>query len=59
MNDQKWQAIDIDNADLVGDIEIEALNGDYHHFTVVKTDQYLVFGGVCNIGLLQKRLYGS
>jgi len=53
MNDQKWQAIDIDNADLVGDIEIEALNGDYHHFTVVKTDQYLVFGGVCNIGLLQ------
>jgi len=53
MNDQKWQAINIDNADLIGDIEIEDLKGEYHHFTVVKTDQYIVFGGCCNIGLLQ------
>ena len=53
MNNQKWQAINIDNADLVGDIEIEDLKGNYHHFTIVKTDNFLVFGGACNVGLLQ------
>ena len=53
MNNQKWQAINIDQAELIGDIEIEALNGEYHHYTIVKTNQHLVFGGTCNIGLLQ------
>jgi len=53
MNNQKWQAINIDNAELFGDVEIEALNGEYHHFTIVKTSDHLVFGGVCNVGLLQ------
>jgi hypothetical protein len=53
MNKQQWQAINIDKAVSLGDLEIECLNGDYVHFYVVKTETHLVFGGVCNVGLLQ------
>ena len=45
----KWKAQNIENAENIGILELE--NGEYFH--VVKTDTHLVFGGVCNVGLLE------
>ena len=46
---KKWKSVNIENANYIGIIEID--KGGV--FTIVKTDKYLVFGGVCNIGMLQ------
>lgn len=51
----EWKVIDIGYADYMGVIEFEdpREEGEYIHFEVVATDKYLVFGGACNVGLLQ------
>lgn len=60
MNNQKWQAIDIEvtkenkhDIRYLGVIEFQDMEGDYHDFSIVKTKNYLVFGGACNTGFLQ------
>lgn len=50
---RQWQAIDISNPiEPSGMIEFE-VNGEWHDFSVVTTATHLVFGGACNVGLLQ------
>jgi hypothetical protein len=48
MPHKQWSAVDISGADYVGLIEIEG-----NHFEVVATPKVLVFGGACNVGMLQ------
>jgi hypothetical protein len=48
MSNTQWSAVDISGADYVGFIEIEG-----NHFEVVATPKFLVFGGMCNVGMLQ------
>lgn len=57
MTINNWQAIDTTNAEYIGTIEFEIADDDWVNFTVVKTDTHLVFGGVCNIGLLESGNY--
>ena len=47
-NENQWKAINIDDADYVGIIEIND-----SVFEIVKTDKHLVFGSSTNTGLLQ------
>ena len=48
MAHKQWSAVDISGADYVGLIGIAD-----EHFEVVVTPKFLVFGGTCNVGLLQ------
>ena len=48
MAHKQWSAVDISDADYVGILEIED-----DHFEVVATPKFLVFGGMCNVGMLQ------
>jgi hypothetical protein len=48
MANTQWSAVDISNADYVG--IIGTLRG---YFEVVSTPKFLVFGGMCNVGMLQ------
>ena len=48
MANKHWSAIDISDADYVGILEVED-----NHFEVVATPKFLVFGGRCNVGMLQ------
>jgi len=45
--------IDIDKAKYIGIVEIQDDQGEFHIETIVETDKYLVYGGACNVGLLQ------
>ncbi len=49
---KQWKAVDIDNAEYLGIIELPE-EYDFQHFEIVKTEDKLVFGSACNIGLLQ------
>jgi hypothetical protein len=48
----QWTVQDISNAKNVGTLEIETAEGG-EVFEVVATQEKLIFGGVCNVGLLQ------
>jgi hypothetical protein len=48
MVNTQWSAVDISGADYLGYIEVEG-----EHFEVVATPKFLVFGGMCNVGMLQ------
>ncbi len=48
-----WTAQDQTNATLIGDIEFQSNDQEYHHFTIVKNDTHFIFGGCCNTGLLE------
>jgi hypothetical protein len=48
MVNTQWSAVDISGADYLGSIEVEG-----EHFEVVATPKFLVFGGMCNVGMLQ------
>lgn len=54
-NNNNWFPIDIDNqsCEYIGEIELECDNDEYFLTTIVQCGEYLVFGGVTNIGLLQ------
>lgn len=53
----EWQAQDQTDAKLMGEIEFQDINDEYHHFTLVKTDTHIIFGTMCNIGLLESGNY--
>jgi hypothetical protein len=48
MPHKQWSAVDISGADYVGILEVED-----SVFDVVSTSKFLVFGGTCNVGMLQ------
>ncbi len=48
-----WKAIDQTNATYTGEIEILDNNGEIQHFTLAQTETHIIFGGVCNTGLLE------
>jgi len=47
-----WKASDIENAELIGELEIE-IPGGHTSFTVMASHDRLVFGGACNAGFLE------
>lgn len=49
----KWFPLYTDNMEYVGIVEFQADDGEWHVFTFVRDVNFIVFGGVCNIGLLQ------
>lgn len=59
MSNTNWFPIDVDSleSEYLGEIEIECDNEEYFLTTIVECDGYLVFGSVCNIGLLQDGWY--
>ena len=48
MSSNVWSPVDISDAQYVGILEVEDDN-----FEVVATPTHLVFGGFCNVGMLQ------
>lgn len=50
---KNWKAQNIDNAQYIGILEFESNYGEYHNFEIVDTGSHLVFGGACNVGLLE------
>ena len=52
---KKWTAKNINNARYLGIIEFQDNQEEWHNFEVVLTEcqDYFVFGGACNVGLLQ------
>jgi hypothetical protein len=48
-----WKAIDTNEAEYVGIIEFQSEDGEWRTFEILKTDEYLVFGGSCNTGFLE------
>ncbi|PSV00506.1 hypothetical protein [Photobacterium kishitanii] len=54
-----WVAQDSESAEHVGIIEFEdpREDGEYIHFTVLKTETHFLFGGVCNTGFLESGNY--
>ena len=53
----EWQAQDQTDAGLIGEIEFQDINDTCHHFTLIKTDTHIIFGSVCNTGLLESGNY--
>ena len=51
-NKTEWTVQDISNAKHVGPLEIQTSEG-FEVFEVVATQDKLIFGGACNVGLLQ------
>jgi hypothetical protein len=49
---KEWKVVDIDNAKYIGILELED-HEDAGVFEIVQTEDKLVFGSSCNIGLLQ------
>jgi len=47
--EKKWTASDIKSAKYLGEIEIDGGG----NFSVVATDEKIIFGGACNAGLLE------
>ena len=50
---KQWKAVNTDNMEYVGVIEIKGLRDDIHVFEIVKTPSHIVFGSACNIGFLE------
>ncbi|MFA7287269.1 MAG: hypothetical protein WC055_00155 [Melioribacteraceae bacterium] len=50
---KQWEATNTDKAEYVGIIEFQDNEGEYHNFEILKTDSRIVFGGNCNVGLLE------
>ena len=48
-----WQAQDQTDADYIGILEFQSNNMEWHNFEVVRNDTHFIFGGVCNIGLIE------
>lgn len=48
MTHKQWSAVDISGADYVGVLEVED-----NALEVVSTPNFLVFGRMCNVGMLQ------
>ena len=44
-------------SELVGTLEFQDFSEEYHDFTIVKTKTHLIFGSVCNTGLLESGSY--
>ena len=54
----QWTVSDLTNAQYLGPIEFQDNKGEWHNFEVMATDASkgnarLVFGGACNVGLLE------
>lgn len=52
-----WLPMDSEGMGYLGIIEFQSNNGEWHNFTLAHDDNFIVFGGVCNIGLLQSGNY--
>ena len=35
------------------DLEFQSPEGEWHHFTIIATEEKIVFGGTCNVGFLE------
>jgi hypothetical protein len=53
MTAKKWTAVNIDSAEDLGVFEFLDDDGQWQTFDVVATEDKLVFGGTCNVCLLQ------
>lgn len=53
MNNQKWKYVNEEGFKYIGLIEFQSNDQEWHDFTVIEVGNKLVFGGGCNIGLLQ------
>ncbi len=49
---KQWKAVNVDNAEYLGILELSE-EFEFQYFEVVKTEDKLVFGSACNIGLSQ------
>ena len=51
----EWSVSDISQSlDMrSNEIEFESPEGEWHSFTVIATQEKIVFGGVCNVGFLE------
>ena len=52
MTKTKWEVSDLTDAEGPWDIEFKG-RGEWHHFTVLVTEDRVVFGGACNAGFLE------
>ena len=52
-----WLPLNDENMKYIGPIEFQADDGEYHNFELVHDDNFIVFGGACNVGLLQSGSY--
>ena len=50
---KEWKVTDIEHAKYLGIIEFQDDNKEWHNFCILETDTRLVFGGVCNVGLME------
>ncbi len=53
MSNKTWSVVDTTKATHLGVVEFQDNKGEFHNFEVVATTDKVVFGGVCNVGLLQ------
>ena len=53
MSKKIWSAVDTTNATHIGIVEFQDNKEEFHTFEVVATPNVVVFGGACNVGLLQ------
>lgn len=53
MSKQTWTVSDITDCEYIGILEFQDNKGEFHDFQVVKAGNRLVFGGACNVGLLE------
>jgi hypothetical protein len=49
----KWTVSDTSNAKYLGTHEFQDDKGEWHDFEILETSDRLVFGGACNVGLLE------
>jgi hypothetical protein len=52
-NKPEWIVSDVSNAMDVGELEFKDDHKEWHHFSVIKTKERLVFGGCCNCGFIE------
>lgn len=53
MNKNEWSVTDVTDAKGPWDIEFRDDAGEWQHFTVLRTKDKMVFGGVCNVGFIE------